>query len=69
VLMDPARGVEYSLDSFGMDVWSMVTRGAPFTEMVAELVAARREPTHAVRARGRKGREQGVTRREILAQI
>jgi len=51
VLMDPARGVQVPLDAFGMDVWPMVTRGAPFAEIVAELAAVRREPTHSVRAR------------------
>ncbi len=51
VLMDPARGVEYALDSFGMDAWPMVMRGAPFAKIVAELAVARREPQHAVRTR------------------
>ncbi|MGH7526700.1 MAG: PqqD family protein [Gemmatimonadales bacterium] len=51
VLMDPARGVEYPLDSLGMDAWPMVTRGAPFAELVAEIAAASPEPAQAVRAR------------------
>jgi hypothetical protein len=51
VLMDPARGVEYPLDAFATDAWSMVTRGALFAEIVAELAALRREPAPAVRAR------------------
>jgi hypothetical protein len=51
VLMDPARGVEYPLDEFGMDAWPMVMRGAPFAEIVAELAAVRREPPHTVRPR------------------
>ena len=51
VLMDPARGVEYPLDAFATDAWPMVMRGARFGEIVAELTAMRRQPTHAVRAR------------------
>jgi len=51
VLVNAARGVEYPLDSLGMDAWPMVMRGAPFSEFVAELAAARREPAQAVRAR------------------
>jgi hypothetical protein len=51
VLMDPARGVEYPLDAFGMDAWPMVTRGALFAEIVAEPAVLRREPAHAVRTR------------------
>jgi hypothetical protein len=51
VLMDPARGVEFPLDSLGMDAWPRMTRGAPFAELVADLAAARREPAPAVRAR------------------
>jgi hypothetical protein len=51
VLMDAARGVEYPLDSFGMDAWPLVMRGAPFAEITAELAAARRDPPHTVRAR------------------
>jgi hypothetical protein len=50
VLMDPARGVEFRLDAFAVDAWSMVMRGAPFAEIVAELAALRREPAHSVRA-------------------
>jgi hypothetical protein len=51
VLMHPNRGIEYPLDSLGMDAWPRVTRGAPFAELVAELAVARREPTSLVRAR------------------
>jgi len=51
VLMDPAGGMEYPLDSLGADAWPMLARGAPFAEVVAELAAARREPAPAVRAR------------------
>jgi hypothetical protein len=51
VLMDAARGVEYPLDAFATDAWPMVMRGARFAEILAELVALRREPAHAVRAR------------------
>jgi hypothetical protein len=34
-----------------MDAWPMVTRGALFAEIVAELAVLRREPAHAVRTR------------------
>ena len=51
VLMDPTRGVEHALDSFGADAWPMLARGAPFGDIVAELAAGRREPATAVRAR------------------
>lgn len=49
-LMDPAREVVHSLDSFGLEAWSLVMGGAPFGKITAELAAARREPAHAVRA-------------------
>ncbi|MBA3258687.1 MAG: PqqD family protein [Gemmatimonadales bacterium] len=51
VLVDPTRGLEYSLDAFGMDVWPLVARGARFAEILAELVSVRQEPPHSVRGR------------------
>ncbi|MGH7527509.1 MAG: PqqD family protein, partial [Gemmatimonadales bacterium] len=51
VLMDPASGVQYPLDSFGMEAWRLLVQGAPFARITAELASARREPSHAVRAR------------------
>ena len=51
VLMDSARGVEHPLDSLGADAWPLLTRGASFAELVAELAAGRAEPAVAVRGR------------------
>jgi hypothetical protein len=51
VLMDSERGVEYPLDSLGADAWPLLTRGASFAELVAELAAGRREAAAAVRGR------------------
>ena len=51
VLMVPARGMEHSLDSFGIDAWPLVLRGAPFAKMTVELASLRREAPHVVRAR------------------
>lgn len=51
VLMDPSRGLEYPLDSFGTDAWPLVVPGAAFAKITAELAATRREAPHEVRAR------------------
>jgi hypothetical protein len=51
VLVSATRGLEHALDGFGLDAWPLVIRGASFAEMVAQLAAARQEPTAAVRAR------------------
>ena len=51
VLLDPTRGLQYPLDAFGVDVWPLVSRGARFGEILAEIVAARQEPPHTVRGR------------------
>jgi hypothetical protein len=51
VLMDSERGVKYPLDSLGADAWPLLTRGASFAELLAELASGRREPAAAVRAR------------------
>jgi hypothetical protein len=50
-LVDPGRGLMYSLDGFGADTWELIRRGATFAEMTAELATRRREPMRRVRAR------------------
>lgn len=50
-LMDPSRGIEHSLDPFGMDAWPLVLRGMSFSQLTLELASIRREPPHLVRSR------------------
>jgi hypothetical protein len=50
-LMDPGRGLQYVLDSFGMDAWPLIERGMSFGKLVMELSSTRRESPHLVRGR------------------
>jgi hypothetical protein len=50
MLLDPGRGVEHTLDHFGIDAWPLVLRRMPFSKLTMELASIRREPLHVIRA-------------------
>jgi hypothetical protein len=50
-LVDPGRGIQHVLDSFGVDAWPLIGRGMSFGKLVLELASARRESPHLVRGR------------------
>ncbi|MBA3498243.1 MAG: hypothetical protein H0T86_14165 [Gemmatimonadales bacterium] len=54
VLVNPARELEHPLDEFAADAWDLVTRGATFEQLTADLTSLRSEDRYRVRWRLRE---------------